>query len=51
MRHIDQKAFNKLLKTITDVKYSRKDFSTTKHFCEICAKTNLISKIKKISNN
>ena len=50
MRHIDQKVFNKLSKTITDVKYSRKD-SQTKHICKICAKINLISKIKKFLND
>ena len=50
MGHIDQKVFNKLSKTITDVKYSRKDFQT-EHICEIYAKTNLISKIKKFSDD
>ena len=51
MGHIDQKVFNKLSKIITDVKYSHKHSPTTKHLCEICAKANLISKIKKISND
>ena len=51
MGHIKQKVFNKLSKTITDVEYSRKDSSAAKHLCEICAKTNLTSKIKKISND
>ena len=51
MRHINQKALSKLPKTITGVKYSRKDFPTTKHLCEICAEANLTSKIKKFSND
>ena len=51
MKHIDQKTLSKLSKTITNVKYSHKDSSAAKHLCEICAKTNLISKIKKISND
>ena len=50
MGHIGQKAFNKLSKTITNIKYSRKDFQT-KHIYEICAKANLTSKIKKFSND
>ena len=50
MRHIDQKVFNKLSKTITDVKYSHKN-SSTNHVCKICAKINLISKIKKFLND
>ena len=50
MGHINQKIFNKLLKTVTDVEYSRKN-SQAEHICEICAEVNLISKIKKFSND
>ena len=50
MRHINQKILSKLSKTIINIKYSHKD-SQTKHICKICAETNLISKIKKFSND
>ena len=50
MRHINQKILSKLSKTVTNIKYSYKD-SSTNHVCKICAKINLISKIKKFSNN
>ena len=51
MGHIEQKALNKLSKAVTGVEYSRKDSPAAKHLCEICAETNLTSKIKKTSGD